>query len=155
MIYSKESYTEQYNKLIERSYSKLTVKDFEDIYLAAQGGKKIKNIDMVIEKIVNELFKMPYMTESLVPWNFIKSPIGEIVSIVTFGLSLRIDEIVFANELAELTGFSVQHISQEIKRGNINAYQKPNGVWLIEEDEANRYLAKKNKPTVKELKKEG
>lgn len=150
MIFSKEKYIEQSKVLVEESNNKLSMADFEDLYSAALGKKKDNNV--LIEKIVNELFKMPYMSSPLIPWEFIKSPVGEVLSIVVFGMSLKIDEIIFANELADLAGVTVQHISQEIKRGNLDAYQKPNGVWLIREDEANRYLTKKKKPTIKELK---
>lgn len=151
MIFSKESYMEQAKTLVARTQGKLTVEEFEDLYNAAL-GKKIPKVETLIEKIVNELFQMPYMSKPLLPWEFIKSPVGEVLAIVNFGLSLKIDEIVFGKELADLAGVTVQHISQEIKRGNLDAYQKPNGVWLIREDEANRYLAKKGKPTIKELK---
>ncbi|MFW5648288.1 MAG: hypothetical protein ACOCG5_04315 [Candidatus Alkaliphilus sp. MAG34] len=151
MIFSKEKYIEQSKVLVEESNNKLSMLDFEDLYSAALGKKKEDN-NVLVEKIVNELFKMPYMPSPLIPWEFIKSPVGEVLSIVVFGMPLKIDEIIFANELADLAGVTVQHISQEIKRGNLDAYQKPNGVWLIREDEANRYLAKKKKPTIKELK---
>lgn len=150
MIFSQESYMEQAKSLVAKTQGKLTMNEFEDLYNAAL-GKKIEKIDALIEKIVNELFLMPYMSKPLLPWDFFKSPVGEVIAIVNFGLSLKIDEIVFGKELADLAGFTVQYINQEIKRGNLDAYQKPNGVWLIREDEANRYLAKKKKPTIKEL----
>lgn len=148
MIFSKQAFREHVSLIFSKST--LTTTQLESLYDAASTGKKTGIEESILEKLIENVFMVPYSKTTMIPWEFLKTPVGEVMCKLIY--EINSDDFIFPNELAELTGYTTQHIIQEIKRGNIEAHQRTHGsVWLIREASANQYLARRGKLTVREL----
>jgi len=112
--------------------------DFELLYSVLEEGKNEINTGFLADRIVSSLAGI-FTKELLISWEFLQTEVGRALIKAKFEMS---NDIYFTNDIVEITGYSKQFISQEIKSGNIE-YEKRKGIIFFRESAVNKYLAKK------------
>lgn len=148
MIVDRELFLKQVQELALTK--QIDRKDLEILLDIVSGEEHNIDIDSqyLADKIINDLFKL-YTVETLVPWDFFSTEIGKAILFAKFGLEES--EVYFTSELAEMTGFSKQYISKEIKNNNIS-HKKKGGIIYFSEKQVDNYLRKKGLQTISEKK---
>lgn len=139
----KENFIKEIEKVKEK-YN-INIEDFKNIYKAYEGQILDININNICDKVINDMFGG--YGDPVLPYEFILSDLGKVIISVRYGINNRIYSL---NELSDITGFSKQKISYDIKVGNLNVLKKKGFVILYEND-INDYLNKKGLGTIAEL----
>lgn len=116
---------------------KSEIKEIYECYASINECDKLKS---KVEDVLIEIFKNPASSEVYLPLKFLKSTLG------IFLMSIYVDAPLeySPNDLVKKTGYTRQHIYNEIDEGNIVA-DKTSGKINITESELKRYLKAKNR----------
>lgn len=141
------SRTKFLNEVKKSNFDENIKKDLISIYEHLLGNEKIENIEILVDQTIKKLFPAVYSTDNMIPYSFVSTSIGTVLFTALF----KEDKLLTVNEVMEISGFTRQYITQEIKAGNLNA-EKISSVWKLREKEVYDYLESKKKKKEKSKK---
>jgi hypothetical protein len=147
---NKQKYFKEVEELISTSKnSNVERADFEILYLVVTGKNTEVDGCYISDKIVNSLFHL-FGTQVLISWDFLQTEVGRALIKAKFEIG---NDIYFMEDLVNITGFTKQYISKQVKEEKIKG-EKRKGFIYFRENEVNKFLVAKNKPDLIKNKKQ-
>lgn len=136
-----EEYLNQVDTILKNN-SKVSSYDLDLLFMIYQGKTVLIDGPGLADKVIKDLFSLFNQEDVLIPYNFLDTPLGEIIMNVKYGIASP--KKYYVRDVASLAGISKQAVLKDIKKENLNATMDGRE-WIVEERELNKYLVNKGK----------
>ena len=144
MFYNKAAFEAQ----IESLGDKITEKDTTALRALRSDISENNTVESYIddiEELIERLFYLPYLDKKILTWDFLRSPIGEMI---TYTLYSTESDVISTDLIASHMNVTNQYVTKLLRNDEIKGMKTPNG-WKVTKSAANVYLSQKGKPIMK------
>lgn len=144
MFFNQEAFESQLKEL-EIKLDKSEIITLREIRESIKTNRLEEDYSDFVDRLVCKLFYLPYLDKMLLPWEFIRSPIGEVITSILYKTE---SDVVYPDAIAEHMDVSYQYVIRLFNQGKIKG-NKDGNRWKTTKSAANKYLVDTNRLPMK------